>query len=750
MISSVPNLRDVVLLGGGHSHALLIRRWGMRPLAGVRLTLISQDVLTPYSGMLPGFIAGHYSHDDIHIDLSRLCRWAGVRFIEATVTGLDLEQKQVTLADRVSMEYDVLSIDTGSTPNTHQVVGAKEHAISVKPIHQLQNRWLDFCERLKQAPIATQTRQHIAVVGAGVGGFELLIALDRALRERGVDYCMHWILRSDAPLKSRPPKAQQLALNDCAKKNIQVHTGFDVKEVTAAGLHAHDARFLPLDEVFWCAAAAAPAWPAEAGLSVNEGGFISTNRYLQSVSHSHVFASGDVATQLETPTPKAGVFAVRQAPVLFENLRRFVLGQALRSYKPQRNTLCLMDLGNKSAIATRGSFTFMGKWAWHWKDSIDRKFMDQFAQLPKLEMRTSGAIGKLHASLKAEAATVDTAMRCGGCGAKVPANVLLEVLSQLQPTQRPDVLQGVAALGDAAIVDCAGKHLAQSVDQFRAMLDDPYVFGRIAALHALSDLFAVGAEAQSALALVTLPHAAEALSRRDLLQLMSGALFELNRHDCSLVGGHTSEAAEMSLGFVVNGLLEAPPVSSPSPQIGHRLILSKGLGTGIVLSADMHARARGVDMRETIKSMLQSNSAAVPVLFPHASAITDVTGFGLLGHLLNLSSDAGIGFELDLNAIPTLASSLSLAIAGEQSTLAPANSRFLLSTEAADVSLSALTVLCDPQTSGGLLACVPAELAAQCCAQLSQLGYDRASVIGGVIAVEPGAKRVSLQGGLQA
>ncbi|MBX2824787.1 MAG: selenide, water dikinase SelD [Gammaproteobacteria bacterium] len=730
-MNTPPVLIDIVLLGGGHSHALLIRQWAMKPLPGVRLTLISRDVLTPYSGMLPGYVAGHYTSEEIHIDLARLCRWAGVRFIEATVTGLDLDARQVRLLDRPAIDYDCVSIDTGSTPD-QSIPGSAEFTVPVKPIHRLQEHWQSFVQNLAaDAPV-----QHIAVVGSGVGGFELLMSIDHALRARDVKFELHWVIRGSEPIRAQPPSARRLALSECEKKSITAHTLFDVKRVEQTALHAVDGRQLAVDHVFWVTAAAAPDWPGAAGLKTDQRGFIATNAYLQSQSHDSVFASGDVGTQTETPAEKAGVFAVRQAPVLFENLRRYVLGKPLKIYKPQSQFLSLMALGQKEAIASRNGIVLSGQWVWRWKDHIDKTFMARFTDLPELRMKATTLddvpmVLREQASLESETA----AMRCGGCGAKVGPDVLSAVMRQLDLIESEDVLSGVTEADDAAVVTLGDRLLVQSVDQFRAMLDDHYVLGKVAALHALNDVYAMQGQAHSVLALVTLPFSSSSIQQRDLYQLMSGALTQFNQAGCSLIGGHTGEGAELMLGFSVNGVLaQNSPELSAVPQPDDRLILTKPVGTGVVLAGHMQNLVDGVAVRECVRSMLLDQAEAVKVFKRFTvNGMTDVTGFGLLGHLQRLLAPASLGCELDCSLIPLLPSALKLSRQGVSSSLLTANQN----TEAGAVVAQELEparvrLLSDPQTSGGLLACVPAAQAEACVAALQGAGFTEACSIGRV------------------
>jgi len=415
----------------------------MQPIAGVRLTLISEKVDTPYSGMLPGLIAGHYSEDEVHIDLARLCSWANVRFIEQRITHIDTAAKTLSLdSSRPDIAFDVLSLDTGSTPQLN-VSGAKDFTVPVKPVHGFYQRWLALLARMQQgnnapspsdAQFADRQSQSISpvcigVVGSGAGGFELIMAMRHALPSSSAE--CHWIVRGEKVLKGRPDKVSELALQSAKAAGVVIHHSFDVVDVTSTDIHARDGRSITLDEIVWCTAAQAPNWPRASGLSVDERGFVLTNQYLQSVSCDFVFATGDIGTQEKTPSDKAGVFAVRQAPVLYQNIRRYLLGTKLKVYRPQSDFLSLMATGEKAAIGNRGPLTFSGVWVWKLKDHIDQKFMNQFRLLPTMVQRS--AVFKVpQALLKNSSVSKDeasgAAMRCRGCGAKVGASILDSVL----------------------------------------------------------------------------------------------------------------------------------------------------------------------------------------------------------------------------------------------------------------------------------------------------------------------------------
>jgi len=702
----------------------------MKPLPGVRLTLVSSDSHTPYSGMLPGLIAGHYREEDIHIDLRQLCVWAGVRFIEQTMTRLDLQARRVHVADQPPIGFDVLSLDTGSTPDL-SIPGAAEFTTPVKPVFHFHERWQKLLSRLADADASTMT---IGVVGSGAGGFELITAMRHALPDDKA--ACQWFVRGELPLSGRPERVGRLALDAARKQGVEVFTGVDVKQVESNRLIANDGRCFELDEILWCTAATGPDWPALAGLNIDTRGFVATNQYLQSTSHPFVFATGDIGTQQQTPSAKAGVFAVRQAPVLFENIRRFLLHTPLKIYKPQKDFLSLMATGDKRAIASRGRIALEANWIWQWKDSIDRRFMQRFKALPPMTMNES--LNRLPDALLDErnALHKPNAMRCKGCGSKVSSHVLDRVLERMQSTTSSTIGQNLSPAADAAAIPIEAGTLVQSVDQIDSIVDDPYLLGRIAVLHAMSDVVTLNATPHSAQVMVTLPAASEALTERDLEILMAGIVDALDEEHCTLLGGHTNQGADLAVGIVVNAML--PELSSLIPaqpvRDGDALVLSQGLGIGTLFAGLMQGITRGDDIQSAMQAMLTSNRVAASILQQHdARAVTDVTGFGLLGHTERLLNGLGLGngAMLVLNSVPFLPGAVQTAMSGVRSSLWPSNSVILQRIESTSVDdADRLSLLCDPQTSGGLLAIVPAAQQTDCIRALHAAGYPDAAVIG--------------------
>lgn len=276
---------------------------------------------------------------------------------------------------------------------------------------------------------------------------------------------------------------------------------------------------------------------------------------LQSTGDPSIFAAGDCATSAVHPRPKAGVFAVRSGPPLAENIRRQALGQDLLPFVPQTAFMGLISTGDKNAVLSRSHFFLEGSYLWLWKDSIDRKWMEKYSILPEMALKaTPPPEAAVVAGEQALSAIAAMPMRCGGCGSKVGPTILSRVMKRLSVNDREEILIGLKDPDDAAIVKLPeGTVAIQTVDFFRSFVNDPYMFGQVAANHALSDIHAMGAEGISALALATVPFGLEEKVEEDLYQIMSGALKVLNEANCILVGGHTTEGPELSLGFAITG-----------------------------------------------------------------------------------------------------------------------------------------------------------------------------------------------------
>ncbi len=372
-------MKRLVLCGGGHTHVEVLRRFGLRPVAGVEIVLVSPNRFTPYSGMLPGLIAGHYRFDAVHLDLERITHFAGARFLQTLVTGFDPRRRAVTLADGATLEFDVASLDVGSRPPTDGVPGAAAHAIGLKPVERFL-RFRDECgERARAGTLA-----RLAVVGGGAAGIETLLSMQyKCGRETGRADAVRFDLVTDVDrvLPDQGARAQAIFRRILVERGVDLHLGSRVVRVEAGAVHTANGQRVPADEIVWATGAAPLPFLRVTGLALDAAGFVAVKDRLQSISHGHVFAAGDCATMIGHPRPKSGVYAVREGPPLAANLRAALEGRPLVRYVPQQRALALIATGNRYAVASRGALAFGGAWVWWWKDWIDRRFVRRYATL---------------------------------------------------------------------------------------------------------------------------------------------------------------------------------------------------------------------------------------------------------------------------------------------------------------------------------------------------------------------------------
>jgi selenide,water dikinase len=362
-------MRHLLLLGGGHAHVEVLRQWGRAPLPGWRVTLLTREVMSPYSGMLPGVLAGLYRPEQALIDLPALTARCGVTLLVERATGIDPAAQRVRRAEGEDLGWDLLSIDTGATPDTSRVAGAAEHALPLKPIDALLPRMRSIIE-------TSRPGQPIAVVGAGAAGTEVALAL--ALRLRAA---VTLVAGESGLLPGFPPRMRRLVAQALEHRGVVLHEGRDAVRVSPGLVHFAQGEPLPAEAVIWAAGAAAAPWLAETALQRDARGFLRVDDCLRAVGHAGIFAAGDVAA-FGKGLPKAGVFAVRQGPVLAANLRAVAQGREPRPFRPQGDYLRLLSLGDGHAIGTRNGLVFRGRWVWWLKDAIDRRFMARYRGAP--------------------------------------------------------------------------------------------------------------------------------------------------------------------------------------------------------------------------------------------------------------------------------------------------------------------------------------------------------------------------------
>ena len=717
--------RRLVLVGGGHAHVQVLRSLLMRPLRDVEVTLVVDTPVAIYSGMVPGFVAGQYATHEVEIDVRPLARRAGVRVVVAPMVGLDRAARRILVAGRPSVPYDVASLDVGSVVAGLDVPGVREHAVATRPIGALVRRLEGIF-----AEVRPQDRPfRLVVVGAGAAGVELAFCARERLVAAGltaVDTTLASL--ADRPLAERSARVGRRILAAAKARGITFRGGVRVRAVHADRVEIEGGEPLPADLVLWVTGASGSPVLAATGLPLDDRGFLWVDPTLQVRGEPDLFAVGDCAVLGHWPeVPKAGVYAVREGPTLVTNLRRRLAGEPLRRYHPQRDYLMLLNLGDGTAIGTKWGLVLEHAAMFTWKDRIDRRFMETYQVL--------GPEGEPAAPFERVLPPMpEMDMVCGGCAAKVGEDALRAALDRL-PTAPPDpeVVLGLAEADDAAAYREGNRLLVASVDAFPAFTDDPWLVGLVAAHNALGDLYAKGAAPRRAMAWVGVPE--ESDPDETLFQVLAGARAALDRAGVTLLGGHTTVGPMLTVGFWVGGLAEAPPWRASGLRAGDRLVLARGLGTGVLWHADAAGRATGRWIEAAVAAMRRGNgpaSAAARTVGP--SAATDVTGFGLAGHLGQMLRASERSAVVDLDRVPALPGALALLGAGERSTFHDQNRRAL---RALHVDQSArrvvLELIFDPQTAGGLLFGVAPEDAQRLVTALRDAGEAQAAVIGEVV-----------------
>lgn len=366
-------MKDLLLIGGGHSHAIALDLLRRRPLADTRITLVSNVEKLLYSGMVPGLVAGLYGENECRIDLARLCAGIGARFVLADAVSLDPVQRLVSLSDTSALSYDVLSLACGSQPPRQQMSGAEAFTIPVKPLEGFLAAWKSLIAQVpyRSAPL------RILIVGGGAGGVEIALAMKDHLGER----CSVMLVeRSSHLLSDHAQRARRIATRALLKAGIDLRLDAPVLAFQNGQAVLGTDEQLLFDVAFLVTGAQGPAWLDSAGLATDDHGFVRVNAGLQSVSHPSVFASGDMATLVGQPRPKSGVYAVRQGPPLLENLRRKLAGKPLIPYRPQKRALSLLGTGSEQALLSWGSLAMESKFFWNLKKSIDQRFIRRFRE----------------------------------------------------------------------------------------------------------------------------------------------------------------------------------------------------------------------------------------------------------------------------------------------------------------------------------------------------------------------------------
>ncbi len=696
--------KHLVLAGGGHTHSLLLRRWAKNPNKRPRglITLINRSSHTLYSGMIPGVIAGIYQKEEAQINLRYWADKASVAIVIAEIEGLDLKNNHVILKNRAPIFYDNLSLDVGSETvknNQYNYIGNEDQVITIKPFSKTL-KWLEQeDDRLKL--FSTE----ITVVGSGLAAIEIVFALRR-----------RW-----------PGRHINLRANNLDSK-------FSIKRLLLKQSIKIIKEDYPIKgPVILCTGNQSPEWLRNSGLPVNSSGRIFTNKKLQVEENSNIFAVGDCGTIRNFYRPPSGTWAVKAASPLARNLERINTKIKIINWQPQQFSLQLLGINiefkKNIGIAFWGPIIFGPlPLIWKLKQFLDKSFMHKFNSDLKM--------------FKSEINNVQN-MECRGCAAKLAAQPLRKALEKSRLSNLNNEPEDSSIISSENVEE----NIIQSVDGFPALLSDPWLNARLTALHASSDLWACGGLVNSAQSVITLPSVSPDLQQELLSQCILGLQSALLPQGAKLVGGHTLESRSplmnpitmgIQITLCVNGILSSKKNfwRKNGIKANDVLLLSRGLGSGVIFAAAMQGDSRSEDFDEILTTLSKSQHGLVNQIqnilndndnFGSIHACTDITGFGLLGHLSEMvyatnllrikNSKVPIYLDLEASSIPSLKGALNLIEKGYRSSLARENRKFLNLLESENENLmiklssadlnhrdyrKILELIIDPQTCGPL------------------------------------------------
>ena len=641
------------MAGGGHTHAMVLKEWIMRPERRPKrmVTLINRSSTTLYSGMIPGMIGGVYKREDLVIDIRKLCELAGVAFVQAEITGLDKERKCLYLHNRTDLNFRWLSLDLGA------VSRKSAKGIGIKPIEEALS-FVEGEDDLCEAPLR--------VVGAGAAGIEVVLGLRRRWPKRRLE------------LKERYGQLGPGTRKILERANINLVD--EEKDVSIPTL--------------LCTGSKGQNWLKNAGLPLNSDGRIKTDSCLRVEGNKYIFATGDCGIISKSPRPASGVWAVKAGKVLAKNLEAICSGKQLQSWRPQRNAIQIIGTEKNEAWIKWGKWQLgPSKNFWKLKKRIDKSFMDSFKFVELMDKKEISEIS------------------CRGCAAKLGAESLQGALNKT----------GLSGDTEDAAIISKKPWILQTIDGFPALISDPWLNGRITALHACSDIWSCGGEVTSAMLNVTLPLITKAEQEEILAQTIGGVKAALEEQGAILIGGHTMESRSkptvpvttgVQLAITANGITEQKPWMKKGIKRGDILLISRPLGTGLLFAGLMHGETKAEEIEKVLSTMNESQHEMIKkikILGVDINACTDITGFGLLGHLNEMLEDNNeIKVILNAEKIPAYDGVHGLIKKGIRSTLAPENSRAyeslneVIELEGKNRS-EALELLIDPQTCGPLL-----------------------------------------------
>ncbi len=722
---------NLVLLGAGHAQISVLKTFGMNPVDGINIILITDVLSTPYSGMLPSYIEGKCSKKDFHIDLTKLSNFCKARLIHTSVKHIDPIKKTVFLENYPSIYYDILSINTGSVPNYNMIPGAKKHAISVKPISKFINK----------IPNKDELSGKFIFIGGGKAGIELSLAFKKRADILKKNIKVILIEKNKKFFPQSNQIVEKIVTNKLKESKIDYFLNTKVTSIKNEIVFTNNGKFNG-KKIFLITPAQPPEWIKKLIFKKDKDGFILVKQTLQTLNYPDVFATGDIASVNNYPRQKSGVYSVRAGKILSKNILLYIYNKNLINWIPQNSALSIIGFSNNKALALKGVFFNYGKIPYFLKKFIDKKFMNNFLILPKMKEHNSQLFPLIKKKNPSEKINN---IYCSACGSKTEIEIIKNSIIQaskiaLELGAKKKYIPQIdfeKDIGETNFKKASKGKIIQSIDFISQHISDPFIFGRIAALHSLSDIFASNSIPKYALSMIVLKRSRKLIQENDLLQILAGSILELSNHKTILIGGHTTTGIESSVGFSITGEKNYHNKKLSYNVQDYDLILTKPLGIGVMLAGMMRNLITSEQYQETIKIMLESNYKCTKIIgkFPN-TLMTDVTGFGLAQHSLNLSKRIGSSnIEINISKLNFISGALDLSYKNIQSSIFDENKKNIniSSSKLSDFEEQKIKLIFDPQTSGGILAAVPKIYSNKCLEKLKLSGYNKSSIIGKII-----------------
>lgn len=364
-------MQKLILVGAGHAHLHIIKKWMKEPLEDVEVTLISASNYQYYSGMFSGYAEGIYSLEDIRINVEEMCKKANISWYQQAVVSVDPKQKMLLTDQGEVMSYDVLSFDIGSLSANTDIKGVKEYAKRIKPNYH----YPQMMEEMQQS-------ENPVIVGGGVAGTELALSLEAWRTKNKLTSPVKLVSSSSRLLEQESEKASEKIQKLLQKRNIELHLNKRVVEINQINIIVEDSEKISYKDVMWLTGPQAPDLFRVSKLPMDSKGYLLVESTLQVKEYPAIFGAGDCITLSHAPdTPKNGVFAIREAPILWENIRGFLQNGQGSHYHPQKRYLAIMSTGYEEGFLLYNPLYLQNRWAWKLKHRIDKKFIVPYQEL---------------------------------------------------------------------------------------------------------------------------------------------------------------------------------------------------------------------------------------------------------------------------------------------------------------------------------------------------------------------------------